>query len=591
MSQKSKKFNKGITLIEILIAGAIFSIIGYGIYFGYANTFEAVNRNESRFDAIAVLENEMEIVRNLNFDDVGIAGGYPAGKLSAEKISSSTTGVYLIKTTVRNVDDSYDGTLGGSPNDTAPADYKIVESKISCVVCKYNFAPFFMTATVAPKGLEGASRNGALFINVFDASGQPVVGANVKIINNSLNPTININDVTNNNGVLQLVDIPTSTSAYEITVSKSGYSTEKTYPLGGADNPNPVKIHSTVAEQQITTVSFSIDKVSSLNFSAVDSMCKPVSNVDFLIYGDKLIGVNPDIFKYSTSSQTGANGTKTFNNLEWDVYNLDNLDSVYEAIGAIPVLPLAVNPDTANSLKWIVQPINPATLLIDVKNQDGQDIEEASVNLAKTGYDKTMFTGRYSFSQTDWSAGNFSSQSGEIETENPAGEIALKQTAGVYPTSTNWLISDAFDLGVASTTFYNFDWQPISQSSSTGNDSLKFQVAANNDNSVWNFIGPDGTSGSFYSSSTIQLHSSHNGNRYLRYKAYLKTENENFTPRLEEIKITFNSSCVSGGQTFFNNLSGGTYTLTVQKAGYQTFVNNAVSVLNNWQQYNVQLSP
>lgn len=592
MIQKSGEFNnKGFTLIEVLIAGAIFSIVSYGIYFGYSNTFEAINRNESRFDAIAVLENEMEIVRNLNFKDVGIDGGYPPGKLLVEKTAFSTNGVYLIKTTVRSVDDSYDGVLGGSPNDTAPADYKIVESEISCVVCKYDFKPFFMTATVAPKGLESDSMNGALFINVFDASGQSIVGADVKVVNNILNPTISISDITNNDGVLQLVDIPTSTMAYEITVSKSGYSTEKTYSLNGVGSSTPVKIHSTVSEQQITSVSFSIDKTSSLNFSTVDSMCQPVAGVDFLISGDKLIGANPDVKKYSTSSATGANGTKNFNNMEWDTYNLTNSDSGYEPIGIIPSLPLTINPGASSSLKWIVQPIDSSTLLIDVKNQDGQVVQDASVNLTKTNYDKTMFTGQYSFSQTNWSGGDFSSQSGEIETENPIGEIALRQTAGSYPTSTQWLISNTFDLGAASTTFYNFDWQPISQPLGTGSDSLKFQIASNNDNLTWNFIGPDGTDSTFYATSSGQINSIHNNNRYLRYKAYFKTENENFTPVLEEIKITFNSSCVSSGQTFFNNLSGGTYTLTVQKSGYQTFTDNAISILNNWGKYDVQLSP
>ncbi|MBI5079655.1 hypothetical protein HZB06_03270, partial [Candidatus Wolfebacteria bacterium] len=333
------------------------------------------------------------------------------------------------------------------------------------------------------------------------------------------------------------------------------------------------------------------DKLSSLNFTSVDQLCQPVPYVDYLLSGTKLIGSNPDILKYSASSTTGSSGIKTINNLEWDTYNFTNLDSVYEPIGIIPDLSLTVNPNTSSSLKWIVQPIDSTTLLINVKDQNGQAVEDASVNLTKTNYDKIKTTGQYSFSQTDWSAGNFSSQSGEIETENPVGEIALKQTAGVYPTSTQWLISKTFDLGVASTTFYNFDWQPTSQSLSTGNDSLKFQIAANNDNSSWNWSGPDGTENSFYATSGVQISSNNNNNRYLRYKAYLKTENENFTPVLEETKIIFNSSCVPAGQTFFNNLSGGTYTLTVQKSGYQTFINDAVSVLNNWQSYNVQLSP
>ena len=35
--------------------------------------------------------------------------------------------VFNLVTTVRNIDDPYDGVVGGSPNDTAPADYKLVE--------------------------------------------------------------------------------------------------------------------------------------------------------------------------------------------------------------------------------------------------------------------------------------------------------------------------------------------------------------------------------------------------------------------------------------------------------------------------------
>lgn len=582
---------KGFTLIEVLIATSLFVIIGYALYLGYSGVSEAIIRNESRLDATALLESEIEKVRNLKFEDIGVVGGYPSGKLPAEKISSSTNGVYSIKTTVRNIDDPFDGTLGGSPNDTAPADYKLVEMEISCVVCAYNFVPFSLTTFVSPKALEGASRNGALFINVFDASGRPIAGANVKAANNSLNPTILVNDTTNNNGVLQLVDIPTSTSAYEITVSKTGYSSEKTYPLGGAGNPNPVKPHATVSEQTVTSASFSIDKVSSLNFTTADALCRPVPNINFFIYGTKLIGLNPDVLKYSVSAATDGSGAKTFNNLEWDTYNLNNQSAGYEIIGAVSSSSVVINPNTNNSLKWVMQPLNPMTLLVDVRDQNNQPVSGASVRIATSSYDRVSITGRYSFSQTDWSGGIFSSQSGKVETESVAGKISLKQAAGIYPTSTEWLISNTFDLSASNANFYAIEWQPISQPPQTGNNSLRFQIATNNDNSAWNFVGPDNTENTFYSSSSEPISAAHNNNRYLRYKVFLKTDNQNFTPTLEDVKFIFNSSCVPSGQTFFNGLLNGIYSLTVQKAGYQNFTNNNLSISNNWQKYNIQLSP
>ena len=155
-----------------------------------------------------------------------------------------------------------------------------------------------------------------------------------------------------------------------------------------------------------------------------------------------------------------------------------------------------------------------------------------------------------------------------------------------YPTSTaEWLISNTFDLGTSNVSFYNISWQPENQPAAAGNESLKIQIASNNDNNTWNWSGPDGTENSYYTTSNSQIYSGHNNKRYFRYKIFMQTADENFTPSLNEIKIDFNSSCVSGGQTFFNDLSSGVYNLTITKSGYQTYTDSAVSVYNDWQEY------
>ncbi|WP_340483347.1 hypothetical protein, partial [Acinetobacter baumannii] len=79
----------------------------------------------------------------------------------------------------------------GSPNDTSPADYKLVELELSCTTC---VAPQITTFTgrAAPKGLETSSTNGALFIQAINASGAFLPGATVHVVNNAVSPAINI---------------------------------------------------------------------------------------------------------------------------------------------------------------------------------------------------------------------------------------------------------------------------------------------------------------------------------------------------------------------------------------------------------------
>ena len=84
---------------------------------------------------------------------------------------------------------------------------------------------------------------------------------NGHIENNQQAPSIVIEDTTNNDGLLQIVDAPPGVEAYEVTVSKSGYSQDHTYTVGAPENPNPSKPHSTVAIQQLTELSFAIDRL------------------------------------------------------------------------------------------------------------------------------------------------------------------------------------------------------------------------------------------------------------------------------------------------------------------------------------------
>ena len=67
---------------------------------------------------------------------------------------------------------------------------------------------------------------------------------------------------------------------------------------------------------------------------------------------------------------------------------------------------------------------------------------------------------------------------------------------------------------------------------------VKIQAAANNDNSTWNYVGPDGTANTYFTQQAGEtISSSLNNNRYFRYKAYLATTNTTYTPFLNFVTI------------------------------------------------------
>lgn len=583
---RSIKKQDGFSLIEIIVGSAIFAIIAVSVYQSYASLIALVSASRVKITATDLINEQFELIRNLPYDKVGIAGGIPDGVLENSEIFVRDNGTFTIIRTVRNIDDPFDGVIGGSPNDLSPADYKLVEIEVNCDVCK-NFVEMSVTSRVSPKNLETASTNGALFIRVFDANGNPVPNADVHVENNLATTSIIIDDITDNQGMLQIVDAPPGINAYEIMVSKSGYTTDETY-TASVGNPNPTKPHATVLLQQVTQVSFVIDKISTVNISTLTDDCTAVGNIPFSMVGAKLIGTNPDVYKYSANHSTNSGGLKTISQVEWDTYNLTVSDSTYHLAGVNPLLPVSILPDAAQDIQLILTTKNPSHLLVTVKdNSNGLPLSGADVTLTKTGYTDSLITGRGFLKQSDWSGGpgqddfidktRYNSSDGNIDINNPVGEIKLTNIFGDYAPS-GALFSSIFDTGTT-TNFNQIIWNPASQSQATGPDSVLFQFASdplNNASTTWEFLGPDGTGSTFYSIADTNINSIHNGDRYFRYKSYLATASSTLTPNIAEVAFTFTSECTPPGQVLFSSLSGGTYTLSVDKSGYGSYQNQII---------------
>lgn len=151
------------------------------------------------------------------------------------------------------------------------------------------------------------------------------------------------------------------------------------------------------------------------------------------------------------------------------------------------------------------------------------------------------------------------------------------------------LISSTFNIGSLGN-FNLIGWLPESQPDECGSEPIKFQIAtSDNINGPFEFLGPDGTSNTYFTIPGSTLPEIHSQKQYLRYKVILSTQSPICTPRLSYINIGFTEACIPPGQVFFSNLESGSYQINVTKEGYQD-LSETIEV-NGTTQLEILLSP
>ncbi len=104
------------------------------------------------------------------------------------------------------------------------------------------------------------------------------------------------------------------------------------------------------------------------------------------------------------------------------------------------------------------------------------------------------------------------------------------------------------------------------------------------------FIGPDGTTATYYTASGSSIHASLSGRRYLRYRLFLHTDDPLVAPTINRISVIKNNACTPPGQVFFSPLpAGGAYSVDVTATGYQP-ANAPITVNGNTTQI-IELTP
>lgn len=388
----------GFTIIEAIVGMAIFLIVS-GSLFGITQLiFENIGQTRVRHTARLLANEKIEEAKNLSYNDLGTVGGVPAGPIKMAQVVSLGGLDFKVTTNVVYIDDPFDNK---APADIVSTDYKRVRVKVEW---KGAFTsgkrPIILVTDVAPKSIESNVGGGTLSLLVFNSLGSPLLGADVHIVNTSVDPDIDLTLNTDSFGRIILPGAPESVESYQITVSKDGYSTDRTYSV--FEVTNPAKPHITVLEGQVSEAGFAIDRISKLVVNTRGSRgsgFEALANVDLSVYGEKIIGTNTDeelVYKFDELVTTDSNGTYTFLSMEFDSYFVKIMDTSYDLAGSNPSIPVSLEAGETLELDLSLLVDSPGgSLLVLVADGGGGPLSSASARLVNSqlGYDKEIITG------------------------------------------------------------------------------------------------------------------------------------------------------------------------------------------------------
>lgn len=260
MKQPLRTGQRGVTLIEVMVGAAVMVAIFTGLLGSFQALLALINTSRSQTGAVAIANAQIEYLRSLPYDSVGTLGGIPAGLIPQTKSVTLNEKTFTQRTLIQYVDALQDGE-GVDDENGITADYKRAKVEISWQL-KGVTKTFSLITNIVPRGMETLDGGGTLRVNVFDANVTPVAGAAVRIQNFTLSPTVDVTANTNTSGAV-LFPGALAGAGYQITVSKTGYSTAGTYSSSAA-NPDPNPGHVAVIESEVSTMNFAIDEVSSI---------------------------------------------------------------------------------------------------------------------------------------------------------------------------------------------------------------------------------------------------------------------------------------------------------------------------------------
>jgi hypothetical protein len=410
----------GFTLIEALTLLFLFSVITTTFYGVFAAGTRQIIETKNRLGALALANEKMEIVRNLDYDAIGTkkrlsdgtySYGIPAGEIEEDESVTANTRTFAVHTFVQYVDDAFDGTVSGaSPVDTVPNDYRRVKIEVSWGAGGSD-QRVALVATFAPKGLETMTVGGGMLsLNILESSGASVAQASVHIVNTNVTPRVDVTTSTDSSGNLMLPGAPAATQSYAIEVSKNGSFPIRTYAPYPTTPFQPRDVHASVAASVMNQRTLLLDKASEMRVITETPLGERIPNIDVHLSGGRILGdtvatsEQPSVSEYSLDQdfRTDENASAHAGLQSVGVYTVTVSDSRYRILRVDPGEALkdtfSLSDGEAKTIHIALLDKRIPSVLVVVNDQSNEAVVAgASVRVtnASIGYDATLTTDQY----------------------------------------------------------------------------------------------------------------------------------------------------------------------------------------------------
>jgi type II secretory pathway pseudopilin PulG len=267
MVLNKKQPQLGFSLVEILIVSAIMLVVFGGLLISFRYSLELISHSRAKLTALTLANDNMEYIRSLSYNAVGTVSGIPSGLIP--QVSTTTlNGINFTKRVlIEYIDDDADG-LGVADSNGITTDYKQAKVTLAWTLRGVTKEVFLVT-NIIPRSIETDVGGGTVRVNVFDDSTTPLPGADVRLINNTLVPNIDVTRSSDALGVALFGGAPAG-SDYEVVVTAPGYSVDQTFKATTTlENPSTLPI--SVVESSVSTLNMFIDQLSNLTVTALAS--------------------------------------------------------------------------------------------------------------------------------------------------------------------------------------------------------------------------------------------------------------------------------------------------------------------------------
>ena len=258
---------RGFSLVEVIIVSALFLVVFGGLLISFRYSLELISHSRAKLTALTLANDGMEYIRSLSYNAVGTVSGIPSGLIPQVSTTSLNGITFTKRVLVEYIDDDADG-LGVADSNGITTDYKQAKVTLEWTLRGITKEVFLVT-TIIPKSIETDVDGGTVRVNVFNDAAVLLPGADVRLVNKTLVPNIDVMRSADAMGVALFGGAPKGAD-YEVFVTAPLYSTDQTYKAT-TTMPNPNRLPIAVVESSVSTLNMFIDVLSNVSITALSS--------------------------------------------------------------------------------------------------------------------------------------------------------------------------------------------------------------------------------------------------------------------------------------------------------------------------------